>query len=273
MENLFEDAINAFVDGSSKPKPRRGGIGFLIVTFDAAGEAVIEEHSPNGYPGATNNQMELMAVIEAVRWVTRRSHFDLSAFRKIAIFTDSTYVFENLDRALFDWSAQRWTRSGGAPALNADLWKTLNSLRKGSPLPIKFEWTRGKKSAYTKRVDRLAKDSAERPFSRPISTPALSRKLSTAPTDPGSVPMRSDLLEIRIIEAHRLPMQRNWRYRYEVIRGDLEGAVDWATSDLLLHRYTRYLARFNDEQANPRIEAIAFSEKLKSAASAPALGR
>lgn len=265
MENLFEDAINVLVDGSSKPKPRRGGIGFLIVTFDSAGEAVVDEHSPNGYPGATNNQMELMAVIEAIRWITRPSRIDLSAYGKIVVFTDSTYVFENLDRALFGWSSQRWRRNGGAPTLNADLWKMLNGLRRASPLPIKFEWVRGKKTPYTKRVDRLAKDSAERPFNRPISTPALSRKLSAEPTEPGIVPMRGEVLEIRIVEAQRLPLQRSWRYRYEVIGGDLEGAVDWATSDLLLHRYTRYLARFNDEQGNPRIEAIDFSEKIEKA--------
>ena len=87
---------------------------------------------------------------------------------------------------------------------------------------------------------------------------------SAQSTDPGIVPMRGDALEIRIIEAQRLSLQRTWRYRYEVIGGDLEGAVDWAISDLLLHRYTRYIARFNDDSVNPRIEAIQFSERWRS---------
>jgi ribonuclease HI len=265
VENLFEDAVNLLTDGSSKPSPRRGGIGFIVITFDQDGTPVIDEHSPNGYPGATNNHMELMAVVEGIRWIMRPARFDLAAYRRVVVFTDSMYIFENLNRALFGWSKQRWNRSGGAPALNADLWRTLNNLRKRAPVPIQFEWTRGKKSPYTKRVDKLAKNSAERPFNRPLTTPALSRKLSAESTDPGSVPMRGDALEIRIIEAQRLSLQRRWRYRYEVLGGDLEGAVDWATSDLLVHRYTRYIARFNDEQANPRIEAIEFSEKLDRA--------
>ena len=61
--NLRDDAINVFPDGSSRSKPRRGGIGYRIVTFDAAGNEVCEDEWLPGYESGNNQEMELKACI------------------------------------------------------------------------------------------------------------------------------------------------------------------------------------------------------------------
>jgi ribonuclease HI len=63
---LPDDAVNIFTDGSSRPKPRRGGVGYRIVVTGEDGLEKTFDESPNGYPGATNNEMELRACIEAL---------------------------------------------------------------------------------------------------------------------------------------------------------------------------------------------------------------
>lgn len=75
---LRDNALNIFADGSSLPRPRRGGIGIRFVTTNALGDEVIEDHYLPGYKGATNNQMELMACIKALD-IACAAFFDLEA--------------------------------------------------------------------------------------------------------------------------------------------------------------------------------------------------
>jgi ribonuclease HI len=107
--NLDERAVNVFTDGSSLPSPRRGGTGICIVTVDEAGHEVIDNIQPQGYQGATNQQMELMACIQALREL-RGKHppVDLERFSKIVIRTDSQYVADSVYNARFVWPTNRW---------------------------------------------------------------------------------------------------------------------------------------------------------------------
>jgi len=90
MEQLDENAINIYTDGSSYSSPRAGGLGYLFVTVDRDGNPVIYEECPPGWKAATNNQMELQACIEALQLVlSRRSPVDASAYDHIVIRTDS----------------------------------------------------------------------------------------------------------------------------------------------------------------------------------------
>lgn len=59
VHDLDENAINVFTDGSVKERPRRGGVGYRIVTVDEQGEEVTWDSDLPGYPGASNNEMEL----------------------------------------------------------------------------------------------------------------------------------------------------------------------------------------------------------------------
>lgn len=70
MEQLDDKALNIYTDGSSYSSPRVGGVGFMFIAVDDEGEQETHEESPPGWKGASNNQMELQACIEALRIAT-----------------------------------------------------------------------------------------------------------------------------------------------------------------------------------------------------------
>jgi hypothetical protein len=140
--------------------------------------------------------------------------------------------------------------------MNADLWRDLiramTAMRRLG-LPVDFEWVPGKKSDHTKAVDTAAKNSADRPLSIPLSGGVVRRKRSEKETDPNSIPMLGQSAEIYIIDSRPMRIQKCTRYRYRLQGGDLDGAIDFAFSKLLLRPGHAYRVRFNDEQANPWI--------------------
>jgi hypothetical protein len=95
MDILDERAISVFTDGSSYSGPRRGGIGIRIITVGVDGQETIHDEQPLGVRNATNQQMELQACVEALRYLSgRHRHVDPADFSKIVIHTDSRYVVE-----------------------------------------------------------------------------------------------------------------------------------------------------------------------------------
>lgn len=82
--DLDEKAVNIFTDGSSLAAPRRGGVGIRIVVVDADGYEVVHDEEIPGRAGGTNQEMELLACIEALRLIGGRySPIDLSCFTKV----------------------------------------------------------------------------------------------------------------------------------------------------------------------------------------------
>lgn len=256
--NLDDNAINVFTDGSMKERPRRGGVGYRFVTTGVDGREETWDSDLPGYMGATNNEMELQAVILALGHLTgRRPPVDVARFNKIIMLTDSQYVQKNLPAAR-RWAANGWRKGSGAPVLNAERWKELLALERRSQLRVTFQWVKGKSSEHTKAVDELAKASAERPTARPLSHPAPARKLTAKSVKHGSVPVAGQVVDIRIVTEEYLRLPRCWRYKYELIAGDLAGEIDVATSDLVLRRNGAYRLRLNDDPANPQfVEKIA----------------
>jgi ribonuclease HI len=99
----------ARTDGSMLPRPRGGGAGILFVLLDDEGNEEHREEMLSGFAGATQNQLELEAPIQALKMVTgRRPPFDPSRYRKIVIKTDATYVAENFGTAASVWSRNGW---------------------------------------------------------------------------------------------------------------------------------------------------------------------
>jgi RNase H-like protein len=87
VDILDERAINVFTDGSSYSHPRRGGLGFRIITVGTDGHEIIREEQPQGFQGATNQQMELQACIEALRYLSSRtSHVNPHDFSVVGQF-------------------------------------------------------------------------------------------------------------------------------------------------------------------------------------------
>jgi RNase H len=87
MEYLDERDLNVFIDGSSFSSPRRGGMGIVFITEAADGHWAEEPYELQGIAGATNNQMELQAGIEALQAITRgRAPVEAASYRKLVFW-------------------------------------------------------------------------------------------------------------------------------------------------------------------------------------------
>jgi ribonuclease HI len=71
----------------------------------------------------TNNRMELMAVIQGLRTLTRPC--------RVELFTDSVYVGKGLSEWMANWKKNGWQRrekNKWQPVLNGELWQELDRL-------------------------------------------------------------------------------------------------------------------------------------------------
>lgn len=264
-EPLDERALTIFVDGSMRPSPRRGGIGIRFVWINEYGqESEAWDHALPATDGATNQQMELEAPYRALKLaIASHAPFDISAFDKIEIRTDSEYVKDGVGWAISYWSKNGWTTRDGGAVLNVRDWKSLLSLmrrlRTEYGLKVNFEWKKGKKGKHAIAVDQLAKQSSKS-FSMGRSRPnVVRRKKSPESVEPGSVRMEGQVIAIRIIQAQYLPPpHRRSRYKYEVVDESSQffRKVDWAESELSLKRGHTYSVRMNVLRASPRIEEL-----------------
>ncbi len=254
---IDEDALNIYTDGSSRSKPRRGGIGIRYIYCDDSGAEVSENLPWPGYMGATSNEMELNAVIIALK--NAQSYLNERDFNKIIIYSDSRYVVDNERIALFRWPKSHWNKKLGAPVLNAKLWKELNKIRKNIGIRVEFLKVKGHSSdPNNQTVNDLARISANDPRNKPISIRRVRRKKSKKSTVIGSVINIGQRLTIRIIEGQYLEVQKIFRYRYEVMsrKSPYFKNLDFIfTRDLLQEGHTYYV-KLNKEAGNPRLEKV-----------------
>lgn len=138
--------VEIYTDGSCKGNPGPGGWGALI-RFGAT-----EKEICGGEAGTTNNRMELRAVIEALRLLTRPCHIDL--------YTDSQYVKNGISGWIKDWKARGWLTSAKKPVKNQDLWQQLDE--EVQKHRVTFHWVRGHNGhAENERADQLANRGLE----------------------------------------------------------------------------------------------------------------
>lgn len=260
MPYLADNALSIFTDGSSHQGPRRGGVAWRFVWTGEYGREQTYDDSTLSWPGATNNEMELQAVIEALQLATgRRPPLDPSRYDKIVVYTDSGYVAENFPRALHQWSNNGWKLAGGAAPENLGQWRELMTLvRRVKRMRkwVEVEQIARRSDDHSRRVDNLAKKSAKSGVATrfPLRPRNVTGKLSPNPVKPGCVKMLGQTETIRIVGSWRVGSPHSgYRYKYEVIGGPNDELVDLAVSDTVMHRSHRYLVQFNDDQGNPRI--------------------
>lgn len=257
MDVLDELAINVFTDGSSYSRPRRGGIGIRIITVDIDGHEVIHDEQPLGVQSATNQQMELQAPIEALRFLSgRTSHVDPADFSKVVIHTDSRYVVEGHISALYTWPTSGWMTRDGNPVANAQQWKELVRQIHRIGRRVEFKWVKGHKaSVRNKAVDKVAKNSARGALRPPLNVTGVRRETTAKSVERGSVQLTGQRLTIRIITDEYLRMQRCYRYRYEVVSraSRFHLLVDIAFSDQPMRAGHTYFVLMGAKTAAPRI--------------------
>lgn len=267
--NLDETALNIFTDGSSYSNPRKGGIGILFVWVNSTWYEETESHTSMGYKGATNNQMELQACIKALE--IAHDEYEIDTYKKIVIYTDSSYVVENFQKSQFIWPQQKWTLLSGKPVLNAEQWKTLwkriSKIYERYRKRVEIKWVKWHaKNEHNKAVDKLAKQSAKISGKDKISIIRVrKRKFKEEKVSAGSVSMLGQRISIYIVTDEYLELPNIFRYKYQVIsrKSIFFKKIDFICSREMLNAWHSYVVRFNKDSKNPLIVRL-FSEIEKS---------
>jgi ribonuclease HI len=109
---ISADVPRLYLRASCKGNPGPGGWGVVL----ERGEDT--EQMSGWEPQTTNNRMELVAAIEGLRLLEPGS--------TVQIFTMSDYLFQGATKWIHGWRKRDWTKMGGGPISNEDLWKTID---------------------------------------------------------------------------------------------------------------------------------------------------
>ena len=118
--------ITAAADGSALGNP--GPAGWAWYVNDDCWRA-------GGWPHGTNNQGELMAVLDLLRATAHVPGEDLR------ILCDSQYVINSITKWMPGWKRKGWRKADGKPVLNVELLKELD--RELAGRTYTFEWVKG----------------------------------------------------------------------------------------------------------------------------------
>jgi len=249
------NTIYIYTDGSSLSKPRRGGIGIRYVYLVDNDEEFRIDLEEFGYESATNNQMELKAVIFGLKKL-HQQNIPIK-YNLIEVRTDSQYITGNLNNAKYSWLRNQWKNIFGRPIENAILWKELINQIGKMHCKVDLIWIKGhKKDNDNKAVDKSAKVSAKSILTPAIIPVKVRRKLSNQKTLRGSIEMKGQKVKIHIITEEYMKLPKRSKYRCEVIskRSKYFGCVDLIFSELHhLKAGHNYLVKLNTDANNPRI--------------------
>lgn len=140
--------IIAYTDGACSGNPGPGGWGVLLQAIAQDGSIHSERTLNGGEIETTNNQMELMAAIQALEALSRST--------EITIITDSSYVKNGMTQWLDGWKRNGWKTAAKKPVKNVDLWQRLDAATKAHT--VSWQWIKGHAGhAGNERADELAR--------------------------------------------------------------------------------------------------------------------
>lgn len=138
-----ESGLIAHTDGACRGNPGPGGWGVLLTKGDNEAEEFYGAEADT-----TNNRMEIMAAIEALK---RTAQYDA----KVQIVTDSTYVKNGITDWIHNWKKRSWKTAAGKPVKNKDLWQALDAA--ASERSVEWCWVKGHSGdPGNERADELA---------------------------------------------------------------------------------------------------------------------
>lgn len=146
--------IRVYTDGACSGNPGPGGWAAIILFPDKLQEISGGE----GY--ATNNRMELQAVIESIKFIFGNGEF--TAHLKVDIHSDSAYVVNSIKNGwLREWYNNNWKTTRNEAVKNKDLWYKLKELLLHREINfIKIQGHSNNK--YNEMCDKLAKKEVEK---------------------------------------------------------------------------------------------------------------
>lgn len=136
---MSSNQITIYTDGACSGNPGKGGWAAILLYNGQRKELSC------GYRLTTNNRMELMAVIEALKSIKNKNI-------PVVVYSDSQYVVESINKGYI----YNWIKKNFKDVKNPDLWKELIYLIH-SFKDIKFIWIKGHStSALNNECDAMA---------------------------------------------------------------------------------------------------------------------
>jgi len=137
--------VEIYTDGACSGNPGPGGYGAVIIYKNKRREI------SQGFKITTNNRMEILAVIEALKILNRPCNINL--------YSDSKYLIDAITKGwLKKWQENNWHRNKKDSVLNIDLWKELLNLLELHN--INFIWVKGhNNNKENERCDFLARQA------------------------------------------------------------------------------------------------------------------
>ncbi len=137
--------IKIYTDGSCLGNPGNGGWAAIIINDNK------KIQIKGSKKDTTNNQMELLAPIEALKKIPKGS--------SVQIFTDSKYVKSGITDWIHNWRKNGWKTANKQPVKNKNLWTELDLMN--SKFEIKWSWVKGHSTdKLNNEVDLIAREAA-----------------------------------------------------------------------------------------------------------------
>ena len=137
--------IKIYTDGSCLGNPGNGGWAAIII--DDKKKIQIKGSKKD----TTNNQIELVAPIKALKKIPKESN--------VQIFTDSKYVKSGITEWIHNWKKNGWKTANKQPVKNKELWTELDDLT--YEFKIKWSWVKShSNNALNNEVDLIARKEA-----------------------------------------------------------------------------------------------------------------
>jgi ribonuclease HI len=137
--------VTIYSDGSSLGNPGFGGWGTILKYNNHTKEIC------GGDRYTTNNQMELMGVIQGLKLLKEPC--------EVKLISDSRYVVQSINQWLDNWVKNNWKTASKKPVKNQDLWQQY--LKVAKQHKIKAIWIKAHNGHIeNERCDMLAKNFA-----------------------------------------------------------------------------------------------------------------
>ncbi|HNX26553.1 MAG TPA: ribonuclease HI [Phycisphaerae bacterium] len=150
MKTLFNpekpsscDTVDIYTDGGCSPNPGPGGWAAVLISE----KHDLKKEISGAECDTTNNRMELLAAIQALRTLKKPCN--------VKLHTDSQYLQKAFcDGWLDNWVKKGWKTAGKKPVANQDLWQEL--LKLTAIHNVDFVWVKGHAgNDYNERCDEL----------------------------------------------------------------------------------------------------------------------
>jgi ribonuclease HI len=147
---MKKDEIVIYTDGAARGNPGLAGWG---VVFLKNKKVFLELGGRSDH--ATNNQMELTAAIEGLKYLKKHK-----IYAPVEIFADSKYVILGATEWIFNWQKNNWCNAAKKPVMNRELWVELHELTE--EFKPRWAYVKGHNGdKYNDRADEIATSFAD----------------------------------------------------------------------------------------------------------------